>query len=90
VVIYPRDITDKAQYAIDQFVLRGGKLVAFLDPLCYFDSRNNSQMNPMMAQMGGGRQEPWVVLSELKKDYTVKQVEMTAGKIDDDIKLLVG
>ena len=32
-VIHPRDITDKAQYAIDQFVMRGGKLIAFLDPL---------------------------------------------------------
>jgi ABC-type uncharacterized transport system involved in gliding motility auxiliary subunit len=33
IVIHPRDITDKAMYAIDQFVLRGGKLMAFLDPL---------------------------------------------------------
>ena len=31
IVIHPKDITDAAQYAIDQFVLRGGKLVAFLD-----------------------------------------------------------
>ena len=27
----PRNISDKAQFAIDQFVLRGGKLLAFLD-----------------------------------------------------------
>ena len=33
VVIHPKGITDAAQYAIDQFVLRGGKLIAFLDPL---------------------------------------------------------
>jgi ABC-type uncharacterized transport system involved in gliding motility auxiliary subunit len=32
VVIHPKDISDQAQYAIDQFVLRGGKLIAFLDP----------------------------------------------------------
>ena len=25
-VLHPRDITDKAQFALDQFVLRGGKL----------------------------------------------------------------
>ena len=30
-VIAPKDISDKAQYAIDQFIMRGGKLVAFLD-----------------------------------------------------------
>lgn len=43
-VIHPRDITDKAQYAIDQFVLRGGKLIAFLDPLPMMDSREQNQM----------------------------------------------
>jgi gliding motility-associatede transport system auxiliary component len=45
VVIHPRGIGDAAQYAIDQFVLRGGKLIAFLDPSAYFDP---------MAQMAGG------------------------------------
>src|SRR6266550_1764947 len=41
VVIYPREISDGAQYAIDQFILRGGKLVAFLDPLSIADNRNS-------------------------------------------------
>jgi ABC-type uncharacterized transport system involved in gliding motility auxiliary subunit len=36
-VVHPRNITAATQYAIDQFVLRGGKLVAFLDPYAYFD-----------------------------------------------------
>ena len=43
-VIHPREISDKAQYAIDQFVLRGGKLLAFLDPLPMVDSREQNQM----------------------------------------------
>jgi ABC-type uncharacterized transport system involved in gliding motility auxiliary subunit len=43
-VIHPRDVSDKAQYAIDQFVLRGGKLIAFLDPLPMVDSREQNQM----------------------------------------------
>ncbi len=37
VLIHPKGITDAAQYAIDQFVLRGGKLIAFLDPLGVLD-----------------------------------------------------
>jgi len=55
VVIHPKGITPKAQYAIDQFVLKGGKLIAFLDPLSIVDSRNAPPgMNPMQAaQMGG-------------------------------------
>ena len=54
VVVYPKAITDKAQYAIDQFVLRGGKLIAFLDPMSVVDSRNNQSGNPMQAAMQGG------------------------------------
>lgn len=51
-VIHPKDITDAAQFAIDQFILRGGKLIAFLDANSLVDNRN--QQNPMMGQMGGG------------------------------------
>ncbi len=43
-VIHPRDITEKAQYAIDQFVMRGGKLIAFLDPLPLIDTKEQNQM----------------------------------------------
>src|SRR5713101_6590677 len=51
-VVHPKDISDKAQYAIDQFIMRGGKLVAFLDGNCVIDNRN--AQNPMMGMMGGG------------------------------------
>lgn len=46
-------------------------------------------MNPMMARMGQQPQDPWVVVGELQRDFTVRQVEITADKIDDDIKVLV-
>ncbi|HTV61594.1 MAG TPA: Gldg family protein [Verrucomicrobiae bacterium] len=49
VVVFPAGISDQTQYAIDQFVLRGGKLIAFLDPQSAYASR---QQNPMMG--GGG------------------------------------
>jgi ABC-type uncharacterized transport system involved in gliding motility auxiliary subunit len=53
VVVHPKDISDKAQYAIDQFVLRGGKLIAFLDAMSLADKPANPQ-NPMMANLPGG------------------------------------
>jgi ABC-type uncharacterized transport system involved in gliding motility auxiliary subunit len=49
-VVHPRDITDATQFAIDQFVLRGGKLIAYLDPVSYVDQQRQGG-NPMM---GGG------------------------------------
>jgi len=45
--------------------------------------------NPMMAQMGRQGQDPWIVVTELKRDFNVKEVPMSAEKIDDDIKVLV-
>jgi ABC-type uncharacterized transport system involved in gliding motility auxiliary subunit len=43
VVIHPQNISEQAQFAIDQFLLRGGKMVAFLDPASPLQSPN-----PMM------------------------------------------
>src|SRR5512137_1744251 len=71
VVIAPKDITDKAQYAIDQFIMRGGKLVAFLDAQCLADQRQ--QQNPMMAQMGGG--------SSLDKLLKAWGIQFDSGKV---------
>jgi ABC-type uncharacterized transport system involved in gliding motility auxiliary subunit len=58
-VVHPKGITDKTEYAIDQFVLRGGKLIAFLDPYSIVDTRNAPPgMNPMQAaQMPGSNME---------------------------------
>jgi ABC-type uncharacterized transport system involved in gliding motility auxiliary subunit len=47
------------------------------------------QMNPMAMQRGQRGQQPWAFISELKRDFNVKQVEITTDKIPDDIKLLV-
>ena len=52
-VAHPKDITDKAQFAIDQFIMRGGKLIAFLDAMSLVDKPANPQ-NQFMAQMPGG------------------------------------
>jgi len=51
-VVHPRDITDKAQYALDQFVLRGGKLAVFVDALCLSDTQRPQQPNPMGMNFG--------------------------------------
>ncbi|KPK08043.1 MAG: hypothetical protein AMJ64_04700 [Betaproteobacteria bacterium SG8_39] len=38
-VIHPRNIQPRAEYALDQFIMRGGKLIAFVDPYAYFDAQ---------------------------------------------------
>ena len=54
VVVHPSNITEKTQYALDQFVLRGGKLIAFLDPLSVVDSRNAADMQNMLQRAASG------------------------------------
>ena len=41
------------------------------------------------AANGPNASEPWAFVSELKKDFTVEEIPMTASKIDDDIKVLL-
>ncbi len=51
-VIHPKDITEATQYAIDQFIMRGGRLLAFLDPHAYFDQKHD-QMAQVMGESSG-------------------------------------
>jgi ABC-type uncharacterized transport system involved in gliding motility auxiliary subunit len=53
IVVHPKNLSDKTLFALDQFVLRGGRLLACVDPLSVVDSRSNPG-NPMMQMMGGG------------------------------------
>ena len=46
-VIHPKNPSPQVLYAIDQFVLKGGRLVAMVDPLCENDVPPG--MNPMQA-----------------------------------------
>lgn len=49
-VVHPKELSPESLYAIDQFVMRGGKLIAFMDP----QSENDSAGQQMgMPQMGG-------------------------------------
>jgi len=44
-VVHPAGIPDGMQYAIDQFVLRGGKAIVYVDPYC---ESSRSSGNPML------------------------------------------
>jgi ABC-type uncharacterized transport system involved in gliding motility auxiliary subunit len=51
VVVQPKNLSDDAQYAIDQFVLRGGHLLVFVDPDAEMDQSGADPNNPMAAMM---------------------------------------
>jgi ABC-type uncharacterized transport system involved in gliding motility auxiliary subunit len=78
VVVHPRGITEQAQFALDQFVLRGGKLIVFLDPYAYFD-----QMPGMMGGQGG-------TSSNLDKLLKAWGYSLDPGKVVLDMKYMAG
>ena len=51
-VIHPRDISETTEFALDQFILRGGKMIAFLDSYAYFDQQPDMQ-NPFGGNNAG-------------------------------------
>ncbi|MGA1237004.1 MAG: Gldg family protein [Limisphaerales bacterium] len=91
VVIHPRDITDGTQYAIDQFVLRGGKLLAFVDPLSFADNQQTQGMNPMQQAMNSGSSmetlfKAWGVQFDVSKcvsDMTYKATLARNGRPEE-------
>jgi ABC-type uncharacterized transport system involved in gliding motility auxiliary subunit len=47
VLVHPKELPPAALYAIDQFVMRGGHVLAFVDPLAQQDPSGNDPNNPM-------------------------------------------
>ena len=79
IVAHPKDITEKAQYAIDQFLMRGGKLIAYLDPVSVIDARQNPG-NPMMPSQPTS--------SSLDRLLKAWGVEMDKSKVVADMNFL--
>jgi len=80
-VIHPRDMLEDTEYAIDQFVLRGGKLIAFVDPYAYFDQQPDMQ-NPF----GGSRAGQ----STFYRLFKAWGVDVDMGKVIADMTFASG
>jgi ABC-type uncharacterized transport system involved in gliding motility auxiliary subunit len=80
-VIHPRNLSEETEYAIDQFVLRGGKLIAFVDPYAYFDQQPDLQ-NPF-----GGNQAGQSTFYNLFKAWGV---DVDMGKVVADMSFASG
>ncbi len=49
VLVHPKTPSDRMLYALDQFVLRGGRLIVFVDPNAELDLPPGAEQNPMLA-----------------------------------------
>jgi ABC-type uncharacterized transport system involved in gliding motility auxiliary subunit len=73
-LIHPRDLPPEQEYALDQFVLRGGKLIAFVDPYAYFDQAPQMPGVPPMPSS-----------SNLPTLFKAWGVEFDANKVISDV-----
>src|SRR3970282_933680 len=73
-LVHPRDAQPETEYALDQFVLRGGKLIAFVDPYAYFDQapqmpgvppQPSSSTLPLLFKAWGVQMDPGKVISDV-------------------------
>jgi ABC-type uncharacterized transport system involved in gliding motility auxiliary subunit len=78
-VLHPKDISEQTQYALDQFVMRGGKLIAMLDPYAYFD------LIP-----GQGGMQPGGTSSNLERLMKSWGVSLDTGKVLADLQYMSG
>ncbi|MHC4618837.1 MAG: GldG family protein [Planctomycetota bacterium] len=79
-VIHPKKLPEQTLFAIDQFVLKGGRAIICVDPRCMADSASDP--------MGRQREEPTSDLNQLLRTWGVEMVEGTfAG--DRSLALMV-
>lgn len=82
-VIHPKDLPESTLYAIDQYVLGGGKLLAFVDPHCESDTSGQDPRNPM-ASMGQPKG------SHMKALFEAWGVQMPDNKVLGDRAKAIG
>ena len=49
VLVHPKNLSPATEFAIDQYALRGGHILLFVDPLADFDHSDADPQNPMAA-----------------------------------------
>ncbi len=77
-VVHPKTLTEPTQYAIDQFVMRGGKAIFFVDPHSEVDIPVKQQNSPL--EVEGGR------TSNLKKLFDAWGIDYDPTKVVLDRK----
>jgi len=76
-VVHPKSLSEKTLFAIDQFVLHGGRLMAFVDPFSEVDQPVSDPQNPMAAMQAPRN-------SSLDPLFKAWGVELVAGKVVGD------
>jgi ABC-type uncharacterized transport system involved in gliding motility auxiliary subunit len=73
-LVHPKALAPKTLYAIDQFVMRGGKILLFVDPNAGADTSGEDPSNPLAAAMANHSSDLEPLLAAWGVDYDPTQV----------------
>jgi ABC-type uncharacterized transport system involved in gliding motility auxiliary subunit len=79
VVVHPKNFSDDALYAIDQFVLRGGHLLVFVDPIAESDEAGADPNNPQAAMFADKSSDLPRLLKAWGVEYDPHKVVLDRG-----------
>jgi ABC-type uncharacterized transport system involved in gliding motility auxiliary subunit len=74
VIVHPKGLSPATQFAIDQFALRGGHVIAFVDPLAESDQAGADPQNPMAAMTANKSSEMATLLKAWGVDFNPREV----------------
>jgi len=73
-LVHPKGLAPKTLYAIDQFVMRGGRVLLFLDPNAGADTSGQDPSNPLAGAMANHSSDLAPLLSAWGVDYDPTKV----------------
>ncbi len=80
VLVHPKALSDEAQYAIDQFVLRGGHLLVFVDPDAELDTSGADPENPQAAMFADHSSDLPALFKAWGIDYDAKDIVLDRAR----------
>jgi ABC-type uncharacterized transport system involved in gliding motility auxiliary subunit len=78
-LVHPKQLPPKTLYAVDQFVMRGGRVLLFVDPNSGADTSGQDPSNPLAAAMANHSSDLAPLLGQWGVDYD-------AGKVVGDLE----
>jgi ABC-type uncharacterized transport system involved in gliding motility auxiliary subunit len=79
-LIHPKDLAPKTLYAIDQFVMRGGRILLLVDPNAGADLTGQDPRNPLAGAMANHSSDLQPLLSTWGIDYDATKVIGDLGR----------
>ena len=73
-LVHPKALTQKTLYAIDQFVMRGGRMLLFVDPNAGADTSGQDPSNPLAGMMTNHSSDLAPLLAAWGVDYDPTKV----------------